>query len=75
MKVARFYCQESTIINSRKNTILNCELGLDTIEKIKDSILYNCESRVEMDATSFVPVGNGTEVGLLKFLQDADIPI
>jgi hypothetical protein len=28
-----------------------------------------------MDATNFVAVGNATEVGLLKFLQDADIPI
>jgi magnesium-transporting ATPase (P-type) len=28
-----------------------------------------------MDATTYVPVGNSTEVGLLKFLQDADIPV
>lgn len=28
-----------------------------------------------MDATTYVPVGNGTEVGLLKFLQNADIPV
>ena len=28
-----------------------------------------------MGATKFVPVGNATEVGLLKFLQNADIPI
>jgi len=28
-----------------------------------------------MDATTYVPVGDATEVGLLKFLQDADIPI
>ena len=28
-----------------------------------------------MDDTSYVPVGNATEVGLLKFLQDADIPV
>lgn len=28
-----------------------------------------------MDATTYVPVGNATEVGLLKFLQDADIPV
>lgn len=28
-----------------------------------------------MDATTYVPVGNPTEVGLLKFLQDADIPV
>ena len=28
-----------------------------------------------MGERKFVPVGNGTEVGLLKFLQNADIPI
>lgn len=75
MKVAKFWCEDSTIINSRKNTILNCELAQISVERIKESILYNCDSRVEMDSTNFIPVGNATEVGLLKFLQDADIPI
>lgn len=75
MKVAKFWCEDSTIINSRKNTILNCELAQISVERIKESILYNCDSRVEMDSTNFIPVGNPTEVGLLKFLQDADIPI
>jgi magnesium-transporting ATPase (P-type) len=28
-----------------------------------------------MSDSTFVPTGNGTEVGLLSFLQDADIPI
>lgn len=28
-----------------------------------------------MSDTTYVPTGNGTEVGLLTFLQDADIPI
>ena len=28
-----------------------------------------------MGETKFVPVGSNTEVGLLKFLQNADIPI
>ena len=27
------------------------------------------------DKAYYIPVGNGTEVGLLKFLQDAEIPI
>jgi hypothetical protein len=27
------------------------------------------------DKAYYVPVGNSTEVGLLKFLQDAEIPI
>ena len=28
-----------------------------------------------MDATTYVPVGNSTEVAFLKFLQDAEIPV
>ncbi len=28
-----------------------------------------------MDATTYVPVGNNTEVALLRFLQDADVPV
>jgi hypothetical protein len=28
-----------------------------------------------MDETSYIPVGDNTEVALLKFLQDADVPI
>lgn len=63
------------IKNSRKDTILNCELSDETISRIKGAILYNCEARVEMDVTKFIPVGNPTEVGFLRFLQDADIPI
>lgn len=54
---------------------MNCELSLDTIDRIKDSILFNCEARVVMDSTNYIPVGDGTEVALLKFLQDAEIPI
>jgi hypothetical protein len=39
------------------------------IELIKESILFNCDARIEMDDHAYyVPVGNGTEVGLLKFL-------
>ena len=75
MRVAAFFCEGRYVKNSRKNTFLNCELSQEAVERIKESILYNCEARVEMDATTYVPVGNGTEVSLLRFLQDADIPI
>mmetsp|Transcript_34802 Transcript_34802/g.53450 ORF Transcript_34802/g.53450 Transcript_34802/m.53450 type:complete len:150 (-) Transcript_34802:1544-1993(-) len=43
--------------------------------RVKEAILYNCEAKIEMDATSYIPVGNGTEVALLRFLQDADVPV
>lgn len=75
MKVARFYCQSKEVKNSRKNTLLHCELTNETIERVKEGILYNCEARVEMDATTYIPVGSGTEVGFLRFLQDAEVPV
>lgn len=69
MKVAKFYAQSLLIKNTRKNTFFNCELNGETIELVKENILFNCEARIEMDDKAFyVPVGNGTEVGLINFL-------
>lgn len=62
-------------MNARGDTFLNCELDLSTIKLIQEGILYNNSAYVEMGEKKFVPVGDGTEVGLLKFLQNADIPI
>lgn len=75
MKVAHFLCEDKQIKNSRPDTLLNCELSEITIELIKESILFNCSARIEMDQSHYIPVGNATEVGLLKFLQQADIPV
>jgi hypothetical protein len=50
-------------------------LSRETLKKIKENILFNCDARVEMKGSKFTPVGNGTECGLLSMLQDADIPI
>lgn len=74
MKVGKFYTEQLLIKNTRKNTLVNCELRDPTFEIIKESILYNCSARIEIEGTKYVPVGNATECGLLKFLQDADIP-
>lgn len=68
MKISQFLCEDKQIKNTRKNTLLHCELSQITLELIKESILFNCSARIEMDATTYVPVGNATEVGLLKFL-------
>mgnify|MGYP002630932724 CR=1 FL=1 len=75
MKVTQFQVEAREIKNSRANTLMNCELSSETLERIHDSILYNTEARVEMDATTYVPVGSGTEVALLRFLQDAGVPV
>lgn len=64
------------ILNSRKNTIHECQINTETVELIKESILYNSSCNIEMNENAFyVPVGNATEVSLCKFLQDAEIPV
>jgi magnesium-transporting ATPase (P-type) len=75
MKVAVMKIQGMDVNNTRKDTLLNCKLTPETLDLVKQSILYNTEARVEMDDTTYVPVGNSTEVSLLKFLQDAEIPV
>jgi magnesium-transporting ATPase (P-type) len=41
-----------------------------------EAIIFNCESRVEMsDDAKYEACGNGTEVGMLRFLQFNDIEI
>ncbi len=43
---------------------------------IVDSIIYNTDARVEMSEDGyFEPVGNGTEVALLRFLQENELPV
>ncbi len=76
MKVAAFYAQTRLIKNSKKNTFLNCDLFDHVIEVVKECILWNCEAHVEIDQEAFYkPVGNGTECGLITFLQQNEIPI
>lgn len=69
MHVRQFYTQGKLVHNARKNTLLNCELEHNTLELVKESILFNTETRIEMaDNALYIPVGNGTEVGLVTFL-------
>ena len=75
MKVSQFYSESKLIINNRKDTFDKCELQNETKLRIQESILYNCDARVQMHGSVYKSVGDGTEVGLLNFLQDADIPI
>lgn len=75
MKVKQFHLEGVTKQNARPDTILNCELNDQTLRLVQEGILYNNSAYVQMGETKFVPVGDGTEVGLLKFLQNADVPI
>ena len=55
---------------------MNCELDNTIIEKIVESVVFNSQAHIEMTENSFyIPVGNGTEVSLIKWLQNADVPV
>ncbi len=42
----------------------------------EDSIFFNNEARIEInDNQCYEPIGNNTEVALLKFLQNAGVPL
>ena len=58
MKVTQFFCENRHIKATRPDTLLNCELSVDAITRIKECVLYNCDARIEMDATQYVPVGS-----------------
>ena len=48
----------------------------EVVELIKEGILFNCDARIEMDEKAlYQPVGSGTEVGLIRFLQEAEVPV
>jgi magnesium-transporting ATPase (P-type) len=76
MTVSAFYTAGQYIVNKSKDTLTTCGLNSNIINVISDCIIYNCDSRVEMsDDGKYVPAGNGTEVALLKFLQENNMPI
>ena len=76
MRVTQFYAQSRLIRITRKNTLFNCELFDNMIQLLIESILFNSDARIEMDDKAFyVPVGNGTDVGMIKFLQDAEVAV
>jgi len=76
MEVVNFYTQDIFVTNARKNTFLNCELDPTIQDKIIESVVYNNQAYIEMTENSFyVPVGQGTEVSMIKWLQSAEIPV
>lgn len=69
MTVNSFFTVGQSIPNRSPNTFTTSGLNETVVNLIRDCIIYNCESRVEMsDDAKYVPTGNGTEVGMLRFL-------
>lgn len=63
--------------NVKENSTLdNIGLPKNVVDVIKDCVILNCDARVEMsDDGRYVPVGNGMEVGMLKFLQQSNVEV
>lgn len=75
MTVNRFYVAGRQIENY-SNALNTCGLNENIVELLKDIIILNCDARVEMSQDArYTPEGNGTEVGMLRFLQENDVPI
>ena len=53
MSVECFYTQNLFIKNSRKNTLLNCSLTQEIIQKLQESIVFNSTAYIEMDENAF----------------------
>jgi Ca2+ transporting ATPase len=48
---------------------------LPNADLVAEGVLFNCSARIEKnDKGQFVPMGNCTEIGLIKFLQEVGMP-
>jgi magnesium-transporting ATPase (P-type) len=82
MTVNQFYAGGRTYDNKpnadgERPLLLNNESRIhpNIVNVLKDSIIFNNDSRIEMDENGYyVPTGNGTEVAMLRFLQQNEIP-
>jgi len=76
MKVVSFYIQNAFHKNDRLNSIHKCSINEQILQLLYESIVFNSSAYIEMNENSFyVPQGQGTEVSLMKWLQDADIAV
>ncbi len=74
MQVTKFFICQSNFENKDMNTFVNSNLPEQAIELVKEGILFNCDSRIEMDDFAcYKAVGNGTECGLINFLMQNNI--
>ncbi len=55
---------------------MNSELQPNTIDIVKQCILYNNTALIEPDENAvYKAFGHGTEVGLITFLQENNVPV
>ena len=76
MQVNAIYTAKLFSNVKESSTLDNIGLPSTVVELIKDCIILNCDSRIEMSADGrYIPVGNGIEVGMLKFLQQSNVEV
>ena len=76
MTVSMFYLAEQIIKNVEKDTLTTSQLNQTVVDTLRDCIIYNCDSRIEMsDDAMYEPQGNGTEIGLLRLLTDNEMAV
>jgi len=63
-------------LNTNDNTLTHCQIMEQIVDLIKESVIFNSQAHIEMTENAFYePVGNGTEVSMLKWLQKCEIPV
>ena len=61
---------------SHSNSLKGGNIETKVVDIIKDCIIMNCDARIEMsEDANYEPQGNGTEVGMLKFLMQNGYPV
>lgn len=72
MRVTHINIQGTTHVNSSPDFFTQCaDIDQDTKQLVIDGILYNCTAKIEMSENAmYIPNGNGTECGMLKFIQN-----
>lgn len=76
MVVNMFFAGGRLIHNQKANSFERSEINEINSILIKEAIIYNCTARIEMsDKALYEAVGNGTECGMLTFLQGNEIPV
>jgi magnesium-transporting ATPase (P-type) len=76
MEVTAVYAQDFMCPMHKPDTFMNCNFNDQTRANLIENILYNTEAHIEINENAFyVPVGNGTECSLIRWLQGNEIPV
>lgn len=76
MQVTAVYAQDFMCPMHKPDTFINCNFNDTTRANLIENILYNTEAHIEINENAFyIPVGNGTECSMIRWLQGNEIPV